>query len=104
MPPNQINRLLSCNFAVMQVGSGSFPICLLIPPACGRASSVPQCCLAQPPAVEQVAMWHVISNVVALDKPGYTDGPCAMPFWQHRSRAALQTGASSEAGMRYTGP
>ena len=30
VPPNQINRLLSCNFAVMQVSAGSSPIFLLI--------------------------------------------------------------------------
>ena len=42
VPPNQINRLLSCNFAVMQVGSSGGPICLLlIQSAYDRASRQP---------------------------------------------------------------
>ena len=60
VPPNQINRLLSCNFAVMQVGSGGSPVCLLIPPAHDGASPLPRSYLAHPPAVKatcNVACW-----------------------------------------------
>lgn len=57
VPPNQINRLLSCNFAVMQVGSGGGPICLLILPAYDGASTPPKTPLtgAQLPALVQLA-------------------------------------------------
>ena len=89
VPPSQINRLLSCNFAVMQVGSGSVPPCLLIPLAFDRASSLPKFYLAQPPAIEQVEVRHLMFGLAACDRPGCTDGRCATLFWQHTSRAAL---------------
>ena len=68
VPPSQINRLLSCNFAVMQVGSG---VCLpvLIPPAYDGAPFLPKLYLAWPPAIERVDMWHLIFDLVARDRP-----------------------------------